>query len=136
MASQAETSCDEPTVVHCLKCNKAQLNLSVHLRRVCMRDNTAEERAAELRRMKSSSRKFVRQSRCWDYNFLCQLMPHEPSRRAMVNAFVEPGFLVDNLPRADPGPPAAAAAPSTSAAAVVSPSSALAAGPSGPTPQR
>ncbi|XP_062413872.1 uncharacterized protein LOC119206513 [Pungitius pungitius] len=136
-------SCDEPTVVHCLKCNKAQLNLSVHLRRVCMRDNTAEERAAELRRMKSSSRKFVRQSRCWDYNFLCQLMPHEPSRRAMVNAFVERGFLVDNLPRADPGvatgPPAAAeaaAAAPTSAAAVVSPSSAHAAGPSGPTPQR
>ncbi|XP_075947876.1 uncharacterized protein LOC142949895 [Anarhichas minor] len=85
-------------MVHCLKCNKPQVCISVHLRRVCMKRNTPEERATELQKMKSSSRKWVRESRTWDYKFLCRIVPHKPSRLALLKEFLERGFLVNNQP--------------------------------------
>ncbi|KAK9517598.1 hypothetical protein VZT92_022956 [Zoarces viviparus] len=63
-----------------------------------MKRNTPEERATELQKMNSSSRKWVRESRTWDYKFLCEIVPHRPSHFALLKEFLERGFLVNNQP--------------------------------------
>ncbi|XP_062417767.1 uncharacterized protein si:dkey-23a23.2 isoform X2 [Pungitius pungitius] len=64
-----------------------------------MKGNTPEERATELQKMKSSSRRFLRVSRCWDYRYMCEILPHKPSRSALLEVFLKLGFLVENQPR-------------------------------------
>nr|XP_055049489.1 uncharacterized protein LOC129434954 [Misgurnus anguillicaudatus] len=86
-------------VVHCLQCHKPHDHLSVHLARVCMKNCTPEERAAEVQRAKASSREWVCNNRSWDFNQLCVLLPDRRSRVTMVKELLRRGFFITNQPR-------------------------------------
>ncbi|KAK9535941.1 hypothetical protein VZT92_005775 [Zoarces viviparus] len=148
MPKQSKKRSLRHNMVHCLKCNKPQKCISVHLRRMCMKNNTPEEQATELAEMKDSARLWILESRTWDYKELCGIVPHKPSRVAILKAMLKRHFLVNNPPHEgdlsdDPAPsssPAASISEATSltTAAVSSEpdSSDPDAGPSDPTWQK
>ncbi|KAK2892479.1 hypothetical protein Q8A67_012467 [Cirrhinus molitorella] len=74
----------EHNYVYCLRCCKPQDNLAVHLARVCMKTSTPDERAEELQKAKASNREWIRISRPWDYEQLCEILPDRDSRVNVV----------------------------------------------------
>ncbi|XP_026209063.1 uncharacterized protein LOC113157682 isoform X1 [Anabas testudineus] len=102
---------------HCLLCQKPQEVLSAHLARVCMKDSTKEEREAELKRAKKSTKSWTRQGRNWDYRQICSIVMDRASRMALVRHLQERDFFISYTPEeADgvvleqqPGPGAAVA---------------------------
>ncbi|KAG7500483.1 death domain-associated protein 6-like [Solea senegalensis] len=84
--------------VHCLICHKPQSNISVHLSLVCMKTSTREKRAAECRKAKASSSMWVHANRTWYYSKICELVPHRPSRSAVIKDLLRRGFFIMDLP--------------------------------------
>lgn len=82
-----------------------------------MKNNTPEERQAELHKAKESMKEWTRQGRMWDYKDMCLRYPHVSTRVAFVKDLLSRHFFVANCPEnldlelADQ--------PSTSAAATV-----------------
>ncbi|KAK9516040.1 hypothetical protein VZT92_025299 [Zoarces viviparus] len=118
MPKQSKKRSLRHNMVHCLKCNKPQKCISVHLRRVCMKNNMPEEQATELAEMKDSARLWILESRTWEYKEICEILPHKPSRIALLKAILQRGFLVNNPPHE--GDLSDAPAPSSSPAASIS----------------
>lgn len=85
-------------VVYCLRCQRGYDVLSVHLKTACMKDNTAEERDAELKLAKKSQREWTRVGRRWEYQELSSMLPDEASRRSLVDHLKEKGFFVVGEP--------------------------------------
>ncbi|KAL0152224.1 hypothetical protein M9458_051947, partial [Cirrhinus mrigala] len=88
----------ERNIVYCLQCKKPQENLPVHLARVCLKKSTPGERANEVQKAKTSNREWVRKNRTWNYNQLCELLPHRRSRIVMVKELLRRGFFIRNQP--------------------------------------
>lgn len=89
-------------ILYCLRCKKAFHTLPVHLKRVCMRGSTAEERVAELKRAKESQREWTRVGRRWEYRDLCSMVPDSQSRQSLVGHLTDLGFFVVGQPGEDP----------------------------------
>ncbi|XP_056440967.1 uncharacterized protein LOC130378059 [Gadus chalcogrammus] len=85
-------------LVYCLRCKRGYGALSAHLRRVCMKDDTAEECNAELQRAKESQREWARVGRRWEYRELSAMVPDEASRRSLVDRLENKGFFVVGEP--------------------------------------
>ncbi|KAK2892501.1 hypothetical protein Q8A67_012489 [Cirrhinus molitorella] len=79
----------EHNYVYCLRCCKPQDNLAVHLARVCMKTSTPDERAEELQKAKASNREWIRISRPWDYEQLCEILPDRDSRVNVVKELLQ-----------------------------------------------
>lgn len=81
-----------------------------------MKNCTPEQRAVELQKAKESAKEWTSSNRTWDYRFICELLPHRPSRIALVNNLLCCGFFVNNMPHETElaVDPADDAAPSTS----------------------
>lgn len=88
----------DPSIIYCLLCYKPQDNLTRHLARTCMKNKTAEQRRAEAERANESMERWSCSSRNWDYNEICRLMPHKPSRLAFLEELLRRGYFVDNVP--------------------------------------
>ncbi|KAL7396827.1 hypothetical protein ABVT39_012334 [Epinephelus coioides] len=59
-----------------------------------MKDNTPEERDAEVKRAKQSQKEWTRVGRHWEYQELCSVVPDEASRQALVDLLRSKGFFV------------------------------------------
>lgn len=66
-----------------------------------MKDNTAEERDAELQLAKESQRVWARVGRRWEYQELSAMVPDEASRRSLVDHLKNRGFFVVGEPVED-----------------------------------
>ncbi|XP_026231674.1 uncharacterized protein LOC113172859 [Anabas testudineus] len=99
MAHQTEQRNEKDRrILHCLLCQKPQEVLSAHLARVCMKSNTKEEREAELKRAKASTKSWTRQGRNWDYRQSCSIVMDRASRMALVRHLEENDFFISNKP--------------------------------------
>ncbi|RVE63434.1 hypothetical protein OJAV_G00136240 [Oryzias javanicus] len=85
-------------VIHCLLCFKPTDTLSAHLARVCMKEKTPEERAAELQRAKESCKLWIREGRTWDYNDICCWCP-QTAIKPLIMQLKRKGFLLQNVPQ-------------------------------------
>ncbi|XP_045071711.1 uncharacterized protein LOC123484959 [Coregonus clupeaformis] len=86
-------------IVYCLLCESSQDQLPTHLLRTCMKDNTPEERHAEVERAKASQRTWAKEGRVWDFNDLSSLVKDNASCMALAKTFLERGFFVTNMPQ-------------------------------------
>ncbi|XP_052445043.1 uncharacterized protein LOC127986821 isoform X1 [Carassius gibelio] len=85
-------------IISCLQCFRPQEMLPNHLSRVCMKDQTNEERNAEVDRAKKSMKAWTLRGRTWDYNVMVKRYPDEASRRALLEDLRERHFLILNDP--------------------------------------
>ncbi|XP_067271046.1 uncharacterized protein [Pseudorasbora parva] len=93
--------CDKDRrIISCLQCFKPQEMLPNHLLRVCMKNQTDEERKAEVERAKKSMKAWTLRGRTWDYNAMVKLYPDEASRQALLEDLRERNFLILNDPKA------------------------------------
>ncbi|XDV26249.1 hypothetical protein PO909_030008 [Leuciscus waleckii] len=69
-----------------------------HLLRVCMKDQTDEERKAEVERAKKSMKAWTLRGRTWEYNAMVKRYPDEASRQALLEDLRERHFLILNDP--------------------------------------
>lgn len=70
--------------LYCLLCCKPQQNLSVHLSRTCMKDQSKHLRIQELQRAKRSMQVFAHSARIWQYDQMSDLIPDVGSRMRMI----------------------------------------------------
>ena len=63
-----------------------------------MKNCPPEERAAELHKAKDSAKEWARSNRTRDYTEICELLPHRPSRIALVNDLLRRGYFIRNMP--------------------------------------
>ncbi|XP_067272555.1 uncharacterized protein [Pseudorasbora parva] len=93
--------CDKDRrIISCLQCFKPQEMLPNHLLRVCMENQTDEERKAEVERAKKSMKAWTLRGRTWDYNAMVKRYPDEASRQALLEDLRERHFLILNDPKA------------------------------------
>ncbi|XP_041938053.1 uncharacterized protein LOC121699744 [Alosa sapidissima] len=81
-------------IVYCLLCEKPHENLSSHLKKACMKDNTEEERNAELTKAKISQKEWTRVGRRWEYHEVDSLMNEEDPLRALIDRLKSKGFFI------------------------------------------
>ncbi|XP_030266788.1 uncharacterized protein LOC115578107 isoform X3 [Sparus aurata] len=81
-------------IVYCFRCKKGYDALPVHLKRVCMKDNTQAERDEELKQAKLSQKEWTKFGRRWEYKDLCSTVPDEASRQSLVHLLRSKGFFV------------------------------------------
>ncbi|KAK9976927.1 hypothetical protein ABG768_018748 [Culter alburnus] len=99
-------------IISCLQCFRPQEMLPNHLLRVCMKNQTSEERNAEVERAKKSMKAWTLRGRTWDYNEMVKRYPDEACRQALLEDLRERHFLILNDPKdalAESSPPGAAA---------------------------
>uniref|UniRef100_A0A8C1S1P8 Si:dkey-23a23.2 n=1 Tax=Cyprinus carpio TaxID=7962 RepID=A0A8C1S1P8_CYPCA len=87
-------------IISCLQCFRPQEMLPNHLLRVCMKNQTNEERNAEVERAKKSMKDWTLRGRTWDYNAMVKRYPDEASRQALLEDLRERHFLIINDPMA------------------------------------
>lgn len=75
--------------------------LPAHLKRVCMKNSTAEERDAELERAKDSQREWTRVGRRWEYQDLVSMVPDDTSCKTLLDHLKSRGFFVIGEPVED-----------------------------------
>lgn len=63
-----------------------------------MKNKTAEERKAEVRRAKESMQAWMCQGRNWDYIDICAQFPHKPCQLALLEMLETRGYFVVNAP--------------------------------------
>ncbi|MED6283836.1 hypothetical protein CHARACLAT_013025 [Characodon lateralis] len=72
--------------------------LTSHLKRMCMKHSTNEERKDELDRAKASVKKWTYECRNWDYKDMCKEFPHKASRHTLLKKLQREGYFVANAP--------------------------------------
>ncbi|XP_062305981.1 uncharacterized protein LOC134010129 [Osmerus eperlanus] len=97
MAKQAEKRSIDRRFVYCLRCQKPQDKLTIHLARVCMKNSTPKERASEVQKAKDSTKNWTR-TRNWDYNRICEMLPHLGCRSALVKELLGMEYFIRNMP--------------------------------------
>ncbi|XP_067091775.1 uncharacterized protein [Osmerus mordax] len=97
MAEQSEKRSINRRLVYCLVCQKPQDALSQHLARVCMKSSTPQERASEVQKAKDSTKNWTR-TRNWDYNHICEMLPHLECRLALVIELLGREHFIRNMP--------------------------------------
>ncbi|XP_062320472.1 uncharacterized protein LOC134022737 [Osmerus eperlanus] len=97
MAAQAEKRSTDRMFVYCLRCQKPQYMLSKHLARVCMKSSTPQERASEVQKARDSTKNWTR-TRIWDYNHICEMLPHLECRLALVIELLGKEHFIRNMP--------------------------------------
>lgn len=66
-----------------------------------MKRSSPEERNAELKKAKQSTKTWTLRCRNWDYVQLSKIIPHNPSRWALVHYLRENEFFVANAPMSE-----------------------------------
>ncbi|KAL0153860.1 hypothetical protein M9458_050842, partial [Cirrhinus mrigala] len=63
-----------------------------------MKTSTPDERAEELQKAKASHKEWIRNSRTWDYQELCEILPDRQSRLSMMKELLRRGFFIKDQP--------------------------------------
>ena len=81
----------------CPVCMKTQETLSVHLRRVCMKNSTAEAIEAEVEKAKRDVHELLASGRVFSYVLLRQIMDDADPLSRLVEVFFQTSLLVYSL---------------------------------------
>ncbi|XP_071342026.1 uncharacterized protein [Trachinotus anak] len=99
LLTKAVMSHMERNSVYCLLCNKPQQSIATHLKRVCMKNNTPEEREQEASRAITSQKIFAREGRVWDFSELEEYCKDAASCVNLCHRLQSRGFIVTNTPQ-------------------------------------
>ncbi|XP_026157011.1 uncharacterized protein LOC113127041 isoform X2 [Mastacembelus armatus] len=88
----------EHQTVYCLLCNTPQQSIATHLWRVCMKDQSPEEREQEAYRAVTSQKIFATEGRLWDFTELLQYCADITACINLSHRLQSRGFIVINTP--------------------------------------
>lgn len=92
----------ETNFVYCLLCKKPQNCIQTHLRKVCLKDCTPQEREEEASRAIDSQKLFGNEGRVWNFTELQEYCKDEEACIKLCTRLQSRGFLITNSPQACP----------------------------------
>lgn len=99
----------------CKFCFTVQPSLSVHLRRRCMKNSTADEIKDVVDEAKRTFSRLASKASVWDYSTLKEIVSEDSQVASLIREMKDQGICVTNVPSAtgsqDAGPSAPSAQP-------------------------